>query len=193
MQFFQKFPSIKYLTTELVANTSQVISHVVPNMTVKLNLNILNDITGESGAVAFENYVVKDEERPDTVATRMYGAARYAWVIMLANKMKDWYDWPLTEAEFVAYMNNKYESYQGADDGYSRSKTVVYQYIQELSDGRELVVDATAYALLATTAKRTITVYDHEYALNDAKRHIKLVSIESLGEVIRQFEKAVAA
>lgn len=185
MKFFQYFPKISYRTTEAPAGVWQEIERVVPNMTVRLELDIWADDN-----LAYEPYVIKDRDRPDTVAALMYGQAQYAWVIMLANKMRDWYDWPLGELEFFAYMNQKYESVAGANDGYDLSKTIVYQY-QWITNGQTLIVDATAYATLPTDEKRTLTMYDHEYEENDRKRSIRLPTLESLPTILNQFNEAV--
>jgi len=187
MQFFQYFPAIDYVTTESTSGVTQRVTRRIPNMTVKLTLSVLDD-----SSVAFETYTIADGDRPDTVAAKMYGNARYAWVVMLANNMKDWYDWPLTDAEFYAYLSSKYESYQGAGDGYTVAKEAVYQRIWITEDARELVVDETTYDTLSPAQRRIDTIYDKEYAENDRKRNIRLVSLSSLPDVVKQFQEAVS-
>jgi len=171
MFYFQYFPKINYRITEKSNNELIPIIRQVPNMTVKLELDIFKD-----GAISFDTYRIKDSDRPDTVAAQMYGSSRYAWVILLANKMKDWYDWPLTDFEFHNYMNKKYESYSGANDGVEASSAVIHQYIWITDDDRELIVDQTTYDSLPDANKRSVTVYDYEYTKNDEKRLIRLVS-----------------
>lgn len=188
MQYFQYFPKIGYTTTEKVNGEVQKIQRVVPNMTIKLQLDVLNNSIS-----SFETYRIKDGDRIDTVAAQMYGNSRYAWVIMLANNhLRDVYDWPMTDAEHYVYLNAKYESSPGANDGFVVSQNSVWQYTQILDDGREVAVDETAYNLLEPTKRRIITVFDYEYDENDEKRLINLVSMESLQEVIKQFNKVIA-
>lgn len=188
MQFFQKFPRIGYYTTESIGGQTQLINRQIPNMTVKLQLDVL----AETGGVAYETYRIEDGERPDTIAAKMYGNARYAWVVMLANKFRDWYDWPMNDTEFLNYLNAKYETTSGANDGFAASLVSVYQYVWITEDARELVVDETTYDDLAPESRRLITHYDMEYAENDAKRSIKLVSLATLPEVIKQLEEVLA-
>lgn len=187
MFFFQKFPKIQYNTTEFGGNTTHVINRTVPNMTVKLEIRALDD-----ESVPYEPYQIKDKDRPDTIAAQMYGSSRYAWVVLLANNMRDWYDWPLTDLQFYDYMNQKYESSSGANDGVSVSQGTVSQYIQLLPEDQEIVVDATAYTLLTPTARRIVTVYEAEAEANDARRNIRLVTLDALPTILTQFNAVMA-
>lgn len=187
MLFFQYFPRVSYRSVEQSDGESQVLSRVVPNMTVKLALNIFADEN-----LPYLTYRIKDRDRPDTVSVQLYGASRYAWVILLANNMRDLYDWPLDDREFTAYMNRKYETTPGALDGVVRSKQLVHRLVWVRSDEQELDVDATYYDTLPATDRRTDTIYDHEYADNDARRYIRVPTFEALTTVVRQFDAAVS-
>lgn len=181
MDYFKRFPTVEYRLSEVGSITTM--ARTVPNMTVKLQLDIF-----EGETLAYQTYRIKDRDRPDTIAAEMYGASRYAWVIMLANNMRDWYDWPLSDEEFRNYMNKKYESSSGIGDGDSVSRATIAQYIWITEDGRELSVDEPAYQTLAPHVRRTVTVYDQEYAANDSRRIIRLPTMDELGMIIRQME-----
>lgn len=131
MQYFQKFPPINYTLTEINASgNAERITRVIPNMTVKL---LLEAITKES--VQFETYKIKDKDRPDTVSAQFYGSSEYAWILFLANNMRDWYDWPLNEQEFYDYVNTRYETSPGAKNGIEISSTTIDAHEWQVTTG----------------------------------------------------------
>lgn len=62
----------------------------------------------------FYDYDVLDGERPDTVATKIYGDPKYTWIVLLTNEIFSLYDWPLSSNEFEYYMAAKYGSLETA-------------------------------------------------------------------------------
>lgn len=174
MLFFQNFPVIEYALTETSGNSTAKVKRTIPNMTIKLVMDIFS-----SPSLTYNEYRIRDEERPDTIAAKIYGASRYAWIIMLANNMRDWYDWPLTDSEFYSYIERKYGSI-------STAKSEVHQLIWIMSDGQQLVVDDVFYATLSPTQRKTISVYDYEYQQNDNKRIIRLPAFENLNYIVSQ-------
>lgn len=190
MRYFQKFPMIPYNTTEIFDGHPRRVQRVIPNMTIKLKIEQLRDRLLEH-----EWYRVQDRDRPDTLATQWYGSSEYAWVVLLANNMRDWYDWPLTNTEFYDYMNRKYESSDGARDGVIVSQdsvTGIYQRIWNTPNGERLVVDATAYALLPTSEKELVTNYTKEDEDNDRRRDVKRLTLAAFGKVVDEFNVAVS-
>jgi hypothetical protein len=113
---------------------------------------------------AFHPYVVQDGERPDTVATKVYGGPEFTWIVLVVNNILTLFDWPLTEYEFNRYINSKYGSQAAA--------TAITYYLTV--DGR--YVDATTYALLPLERKgSTRTAWEDEVFKNEAKRAIRVV------------------
>lgn len=172
MLFFQRFPSISYTTTE--GADRQSINREVPNMTAKVVMQVLTD-----PKLPYFNYRIKDTDRPDTVAAQMYGSARYAWVVLMSNQMRDWYDWPLTELQFSRYMDAKYESVPGANDGATMARTMIYQYVWNHPVAGPLVVTEDMYsngAIVPATEREypPMSYFRKEYEANDTKRLIRL-------------------
>lgn len=131
MRYFQKFPTFPYSLTEYVQGASaQKIVRVVPNMTVKLKMDIF-----AAPNIEYFTYRIEDKDRVDTIAAQMYGSTEYAWLILLANNMRDWYDWPLTELEFNEYIREKYESSSGMGDGLERSAVLISAYRWNFIEG----------------------------------------------------------
>jgi len=187
MQYFTKFPRIVYTMQETAEGGVSIISRSIPNMTVRLQMSIFS-----SPSMGFETLTIKDRDRPDTLAAELYGESEYAWIILLANNMRDWYDWPLDDLEFSRYMKGKYESSPGADDGDIVAHNTIAKYVWTLSDGQTLNVDAIAYADLPLEEKSSITVYDQEYRDNDLRRTIRVPPVTQLERIVREFEALVA-
>jgi hypothetical protein len=49
-----------------------------------------------------------DTDTPESLAERFYGSKKYYWIILLANKTKDFfYEWPLTNTEVRTYCDKR--------------------------------------------------------------------------------------
>lgn len=186
MQYFQKFPPISYSMIESGDGVTARVNRTVPNMTVSLDMTIF-----DSAVMTYKKYRVTDADRPDTVAAIEYGASRYAWVILLANKMKDWYDWPLTNDEFYAYMNKKYETSPGANNGNDNSKSIIAEYWWQKDSDTAIQVDQGFYLGLPAEDRYAISVFDKEYDLNDKRREIRIPTLAELPNIVKQFERLV--
>ena len=54
-------------------------------------------------------YTIKDEERPETLADRIYGRSDYHWIILLFNEILDpFFSWPLSINEMEHQMQSVY-------------------------------------------------------------------------------------
>lgn len=60
----------------------------------------------KNSAFLYENYIVKDGERPEHVAARVYGKPTLHWIILLANEIIDPYtDWPMSDSDLFSYVS----------------------------------------------------------------------------------------
>lgn len=65
--------------------------------------------------VYYFNYVVKDGERADMIASDFYGDSNYVWAIYLVNNIIDpAHDWVKTEDDLYSFIIKKYGSYAKA-------------------------------------------------------------------------------
>ena len=141
----------------------------------------------------YYDYVVKDSDRPDIIAYKYYDDETLDWVLFLINDIIDpYYDWPLTQEGFNAYMKSLYGSV-------STSQTTVYEYRKILraqsvrNDGtvipkRTVVVDLNTYNSLVATDREIIYAYDYYLEQNDAKRRIKILDKRFVSQLIRDVE-----
>lgn len=173
MNFFKHFPRVQY--TFQLDDTNVVMDITSPTTRIKLMERLKQNIT------VLYDYVIQDTDRPDTVATQLYGSPGHTWVILLVNNIFSLYDWPLTEAEFNCYIADKYGSIQAATT----------QYIYTTVDGYR--VDATTWAALDVSDRGdTQTVYDWEVTLNEAKRRIKVIPPQFISPLMLELKKVLA-
>ena len=99
MAYFDRFPLMAY---DVAANGNY---KLLPDILrrVKLRAGI------RSGTFLFDNYDVKDGEKPEDVAFKWFGDAEYHWVILMTNNITDrYYQWPLTQPQFQEHLEDKY-------------------------------------------------------------------------------------
>jgi len=66
------------------------------------------DSLRDAASAALE-YTVEDEERPETIAYRVYGRADYHWLILLFNEVHDpFFSWPMSINEMEKHMEASY-------------------------------------------------------------------------------------
>ena len=54
-------------------------------------------------------YTIRDEERPETIAQRVYGRSDYHWIILLFNEILDpYFNWPMSMHEMEKHMEGIY-------------------------------------------------------------------------------------
>jgi hypothetical protein len=143
--YFKNFPKITYLgkTITDITKFAKVLDKV------------------KSYAVAYLTYTIKESERPEDVAYKVYGDADLYWIVLLVNStMNPWYDWPLSEQELISYVLEKYESLYDT-----------HHY--ETIEGSDLPLGTWVNS--GTPFSSAVTNYDYESALNEQKRNIKLL------------------
>ena len=88
----------------------------------------------QEGVTGYSYYRITEGERPDVVATRLYGDSTLYWTFFLVNEnLQDFSDWPKSNSLFVKFMNRKYpgtclEASSSTDIvSYDHSKTEIDQ------------------------------------------------------------------
>ena len=159
MQFFRFFPTTPYIFTDGLHERALTITNPTAALTVVQRV--------QEHRQAFYDYVVRDGERPDTVALRVYGDVIYTWLILLTNNIYTLYDWPLSQREFENYIQSAYGSITAAQT----------QWIQRTVEG--WLVDDITFATLPPERRGTpISQYDIEQEKNEARRRIKIIPKE---------------
>jgi hypothetical protein len=114
-------------------------------------------------------YTVKDGERIEHVAYKVYKDANYHWVIILLNKMSNPVeDWPLSENDLLKIAQEKYgESLYSVRHYELRNGVMIHPDLFPIYDPADIV---------------EVTNWEYETRLNDAKRNIMLLDPKYLNE-----------
>jgi hypothetical protein len=119
----------------------------------------------------FYPYTIREGERITNISYDYYGSIDYVWLVMAANEMVDpYYDWPLMQSEFDAYIIKKYGSLETAAN---IANANFYTNPQ-----RSYYMTRTTFEN-STPSERTgwvpIDNYSYETILNEEKRQIRLL------------------
>jgi Base plate wedge protein 53 len=132
-QLFDYFPLVPYDIAQNQYSNYQSVTNILFRMRVVHE--IIHNIS------SYYPYIIRDDDRPDTLADKVYKNAEAHWIILYANDMVDpQYDWPLTTKDFIAYMTDKYGSTANA-------KTTIHHYDMVIKrENTDLnVIDITRY------------------------------------------------
>ena len=99
-EFFKNFPTIQYKLSD-----GKII-------TIK-DFFRKSKIEQESvtSLVEYTFYELEEGDRPDTVASKIYGNGDLHWTLYLVNDFDNYFDWFKTSQEFEEYIKQKYEGY----------------------------------------------------------------------------------
>ena len=180
---FRSFPQVNY---SLKKNKN---FELLTNITLRFKVR---DIIKNRTAIYFD-YVVKDSDRPDIIASKYYDDPTLDWIIFLVNDIVDpYYDWPLNDESFDSYMRTLYRST-------AKAKTTIYEYRKIINnqsvrfDGkivpkRTVVVDENTYNSLVATDREQITAYDYYFEQNAEKRKIKILDKQFVSTLVREVD-----
>lgn len=134
----------------------------------------IKDFIKSYRGINYTPYVVKDGERPDNVAFKMYNDPTLDWIILLANDIYNIYeDWPKNSEQFSNYIVDKYGSLSSA------LSTTKYYY-----DKSRNIIDETTHSSLSASEQGPIeSVYEWEARMNLNKSKIRIVSPSLVGAI----------
>lgn len=102
--YFSKFPVVNYP----IKINEQFRTVLARNILRRI---VLSDDLKSSGS-AFIEYSVKDGERPEHIADKLYGNPELHWIVLLTNDIIDpYYDWCKSDAAIEQYIQKKYSDY----------------------------------------------------------------------------------
>ena len=170
--YFKQFPTIPYDSkgTGEFKSVKNLLRRVGIRAKVKSNTMI------------YDTYDVKNGETPESIAFKLYDDSELHWVVMLINNITDrFHDWPMTEAQFLQYVNDKYTNVDAIHH---------YEISQESGNTKKKIdigTDNTDYP--TATA---ITNYEHEQEVQDDKRKIRLLSPTYIGQFVDEYKKLIS-
>ena len=192
MSYFEYLPNVEVRVSSYRTN------NVDP---FKLSKNIFRRIKIRENLddiiLGFNQYTIKNNQRPDQVALAVYGDMDLDWVVLLTNNIINVYDeWPMSEDELERYIESEYAE---------ESDSIHHWVTQKIVDGRgrTLVKDGRQVSETWTYTRpdgtlipkdqtiRPISVYDYEAEKNDYKRNIYLLRKEYINGFIEEFANLV--
>ncbi len=175
MTYFELFPFMAYDVKG--TGTYKLMPHIIKR--VKLRTGI------KSGLFLFDNYDVKEGEKPEDVAFKYYDDAGLHWVILMTNNITDrYYEWPMTQPQFQNFIEDKYglanidaiHHYEitQASGPTSSNGPGDYSHLVECNSDEEGAV--------------SVSNRDYEQRLQDKYRQIRLLDKQFLGTFVNEFE-----
>ena len=150
--------------------------------------------------------MVKDGETPEIISYKYYGAAKYHWVILLMNQIRDpQWDWPLDSKSFNEFVSNKYGSLSSALSENSHYETVEIKASVTDSNYNAgdiivpegLIVNSDySYSYSGgdyngSGARVAVNKFDMELNKNEEARNIILLRRSLVHEFVEEFETLV--
>ena len=136
----------------------------------------------------FDEYIIKEGERPEDIAFKYYGDAELHWVVLMMNDVTDrFYQWPMTQPQFDEFLTDKYGA--GNEDS-------AHHYELTKSSGNTNVSGPNDYSHRVEvnsdeTDAITITNREYEERLQDKYRTIRLLDRRYLDDFIEEFDNLI--
>ena len=177
MSYFSKFPLLTYDIK------GDKVRKLLPDILrrVKLRASI------KSGGMLFDKYDVKEGEKPEDVAFKWFGDAELHWVILMTNNVTDrYYDWPMNQAQFAEYLDDKYSN-----------PDAIHHYEVTKDSGRTTGQGPSDYSHLVEVNSDTdnavsVSFREYEEREQDKKRQIQLLNKSLLGDFVAEFDRLIA-
>ena len=132
----------------------------------------------KTNTMLFDTYDVKNGESPESIAFKLYSNSELHWVVMLVNNITDRYhDWPMSEAQFLQSVNDKYDN---VDDIHH------YEISQSSGDTSKKINIGISNSDYPTATM--ITNFEHEQEQQDIKRKIRLLDPSFVPSFVSEFK-----
>jgi hypothetical protein len=174
--FFAKFPKIIY-DMQGDGNT-KIVTDLLRRVKIKSSI--------KDSLIMFDSYDVQSGDSPETIAYKLYGDAKYHYVILLLNNITDrYYGWPLSDYGFEQFVKDKYSN-PGA----------IHHYEITQSSGRTTSNGPEDYSHKIevnsdVTGAEAVSNYEYERRLQEEKRQIQLLDPAYLPTFEQEFSKLV--
>ena len=178
------------------------------NMAVNITLRAAFIESLKTQSVAFYPFVIRQDERPDSLAYDYYDSPEYDWLIFLANDIIDPYtQWPKGLQDLEDFIIKKYGSIEeaqstilfyrkNADVFYISNDGTQFTTTQPSVGGYTISIENTdiqitndSYSFIDNQIDYyPVYAYDYEVELNENKRNIVLIDNDMKDSVAQQLE-----
>jgi hypothetical protein len=156
--YFQSFPLIPYDVNK--DNNPILVTHL-------LRRSNFIDSVKDNTSVYFL-YDIKESDRPEIIADKIYGSTEYFWIILLLNDILNPFDWYMSQITLQQYVDKKYNN-----------SSAIHHY--EDSKGFDVNSDFVG----ATPVSNFV----YEYRINEKKKTIKLLDPKYLLDIQKELEE----
>lgn len=156
---FDKFPLVRYTVDKQLLSERDTVRNIL------FRVGIIKSVM-EQNVDAYYYYTIRDSDKPETLAERIYGDAEAHWIILYANNIYDpYYDWPMDDRTFQKYIVKKYGSLAWAKTNYHHYEKVITRenpFSQTVSTTRFEVNEKKL-----TDGILTLSGYSTDFTLNE--------------------------
>ena len=179
--YFNSFPIIPYDSAgnNKFKNVTNLMRRVAIRSKVKTN------------TMLFDTYDVKEGETPESIADKLYDNSQFHWVVLMVNDIRDRYhQWPMTQPQFLQYVDDKYKK----DDGTSGANDTHHFEVAQSSGDTSVKIEVYKDSALYTgdqdfySNSTAITNYEYEERLQDQRRKIRLLDPRYLDDFVSEFK-----
>ena len=157
MNYFNKFPLINYN------------GHTAVNLLTRAQISK----TTRNQKTLFYPYTIRDYDRADNLSENYYDSPEYSWLIWMTNDVVDpYYDYPLSDDDFEAYVTDKYGSIAEAN------RKIKYYRTKWVND-EGILTPAQFESLDSRYKKYHDPVVDMDYGITGYKRRKADVTVNT--------------
>ena len=184
MQYFRTLPQV-------IITQPNGTSTVYTNLLARVSL--IKDKL--SDPLLFYSYDVQDGETPEMIADKYYNDSYRYWLVTMVNNIFDpQWDWPLSGKNFEEYIVKKYTDVNPYNTSHHYEKVITqYESGTQTTSVNRIEIDEDTYNNLVESinyynfpsgtttvsiTKKSVTLYEYEFDLNESKRSIKLLKKE---------------
>jgi len=200
--YFRKLPSFQYVSRLPDAKISDYIEVKNIFKRGKIRPDIFENVA------FFEKYKIEGNDRPDSVAFKVYQDPTLDWVILLSNNIINIQtEWPLTQESFDEYLREKYGvGLQTEEEIYNNIYNGIHHYeTEEVKNSQGVVIvpgglevpeeySVSYYDYFIDTSVDTgnisipVTNYEYEDILENNKRNIYVLKSRYLSIILDDME-----
>ena len=130
----------------------------------------------------FDQYLIEGDDRPDNVASKVYGDANLDWVVLTTNNVINVRDeWPMSQNDLQNYLTNKYTTAELSYVHHYETLKIVDSSQKLIQPKGITVEEGHSITFIDRGVSKTeskieaITYLQHEINLNDQKREINVL------------------
>jgi hypothetical protein len=156
----------------------------------------------------YYTYDIKEDDTPEIIAHKYYNDPYRFWIVLLANEIIDpQWDWPMNGPTFERYIDSKYTNVQKNLAHHYEKIISTYDFGSGQLTKDVIIIDDVAFDALNETestyslptgdvksiiTKRVVTNYDYESELNDSKRNIKILNVDYVYQIEKEFKNLMS-